>query len=270
MTLWSLTARWIFPADAPPLPNGVIVIADDKIASIDRAGTRTADVDLGNVAIIPGLVNAHTHLDLSGLHGKCPPTPDFTRWLRGVIAHRRGQAADQIQADIKRGVDECIAAGTTLVGDIASQGMSWSSLVAAPLRAVVFYELLGLSMARANNAQSEGFKWLNTHIPTDTCRPALSPHAPYSVHTSLFTEASLFTDNYDVPLATHLAETREELTLLTQRSGPFVPFLQKLGVWGVEGLAESPEEIIRCCLAAGPLLFIHCNYLSPNAEMHPY
>jgi len=266
--MWSLTARWLFPVDGPPLPNGVVVIADDKIAAVLPHSSRSHDIDLGNVAILPGLVNAHTHLDLTGLRGQSPPTPDFTEWLRGVIAHRRRQTREEIDADICMGVKESIAAGTTLIGDIAAAGASWEALSQTSLRAVVFYELLGLPLTRANKVESDGFQWLDAHPPTDTCRPALSPHASYSVHTSLIQWASALTNSYAVPLATHLAETNEELELLTQRSGPLLPFLEELGVWDADGLAESPEEIIRCTLGAGPLLLIHCNYLSPEIELH--
>src|SRR4051794_18379529 len=122
MSTCSITARWLFPADGPPLANGVIVLAGDQFAAIEPHGTRTADIDLGDVAILPGLVNAHTHLDLTGLRGKCPPTPDFTQWLRGVIAHRRKQTAEQIQDEIKTGIVECIAAGGKFFGGTAGGG----------------------------------------------------------------------------------------------------------------------------------------------------
>src|SRR5439155_19461548 len=82
---WSLSARWVFPVDGPPLERGVVVIAGERIVAVEPAGGRTADRDLGNVAILPGLVNAHTHLDLTGLRGLCPPSSDFTGWLRQVI-----------------------------------------------------------------------------------------------------------------------------------------------------------------------------------------
>src|SRR5580693_7429303 len=97
---WSLTARWVFPVDGPPLERGVVVLAGSRIVAVQPTGQRSADRDLGNVAILPGLVNAHTHLDLTGMRGLCPPTPDFTKWLRGVIAHRRSQTPGQIQEDI--------------------------------------------------------------------------------------------------------------------------------------------------------------------------
>ena len=86
--LQQLTARWIFPVEQLPLARGTITIQGDRILSVDKAGTRTADIDLGNVAILPGFVNAHTHLDLSDALGQCPPTPTSPPGS-AVIAFRR-------------------------------------------------------------------------------------------------------------------------------------------------------------------------------------
>ena len=86
---WTLTARWVFPVSAPPLEGGTVTIANERIVAVEPHGTRRADLDLGDAAVLPGLVNAHTHLDLSGLRGLAPPSSDFVGWLRQVIAHRR-------------------------------------------------------------------------------------------------------------------------------------------------------------------------------------
>ena len=145
----SLTARWVFPVDGPPIERGVVTVLGERIDAVDPPGKRTPDIDLGNAAILPGLVNAHTHLDLSGLRGKCPPSPDFVGWLRQVIAHRRTTTPEQTEADIRAGLAECLRFGTTVVGDIASGGASWDALAEAPLWAVVYFELLGLSQDRA-------------------------------------------------------------------------------------------------------------------------
>src|SRR5437870_501988 len=100
----TLTARWLFPVDQPPLARGTITIHDDKIVAVEKAGTRTADIDLGNAAILPGFTNAHTHLDLSDALGRCPPIPDFTEWLRRVIAHRRSQTPQDAAKAIEIGL----------------------------------------------------------------------------------------------------------------------------------------------------------------------
>src|SRR5205085_9922625 len=141
----SFTARWVFPVAGPPLGRGVVTVRGDRVEAVEPSGARTADEDFGNAAIIPGLVNPHTHLDLSGARGLIPPTdPDhFTDWLRGVIAYRRSRTPEQVQADTRAGLAECLRCGTTLVGDIAAGGASYPAVSAAPVRAVLFWEVIG-------------------------------------------------------------------------------------------------------------------------------
>src|SRR6266446_6547967 len=100
----SLTACWVFPVAGPPLPGGVVTIRGERIVAIEPHGSRKADHDLGNVAVLPGFVNTHTHLDLSGLRGQALPSADFIGWLRQVIAFRRSRTPEQVQQDIRAGL----------------------------------------------------------------------------------------------------------------------------------------------------------------------
>lgn len=246
------TAHWIFPVDASPLERGTITIDEGKIAAIEPHGTRTPDIDLGNVAILPGFVNAHTHLDLTGTRGLCPPSPDFTQWLRSVIAYRRARTPEQVQSDIAAGIAACVRYGTTLIGDISSGGGSWDLLTRSPCRAVVFRELLGLTEARADESLRDAASWLHSDA-----RRGLSPHSPYSVRSTVYSVLS----TQRAPIATHLAETQAELQLLRDRKGPFVDLLKELGVWDPSGLIAGHVDVIRA-LPRG--IFVHCNYLPPN------
>lgn len=267
MTSFTLTARWIFPVSRPPLANGLLTVTGDRITAVEPHGRRKPDVDLGDVAVLPGLVNAHTHLDLTGLRGQCPPTDDFTAWLRSVVRHRSQVAREQIESDIRAGLAESLRHGTTLLGDISAEGMSWSILTDAPVRSIVFYELIGLTQERANNALEAALDWLMVDPTTRNCRPGLSPHAPYSVRANLFAQAAMLAHQLHCPLAVHLAESREELELLNHRSGPFVAFLKDLGVWDSDGLAASVEEVLALCGRKIPALFVHGNYLPPSTPI---
>jgi cytosine/adenosine deaminase-related metal-dependent hydrolase len=264
---WTLAARWIFPVSSPPMSDGIITIAGERIAAVEPRAGRNADVNLGDVAILPGIVNSHTHLDLSGLRGKCPPSADFTAWLRRVIAHRRSMTPQQIEADVRAGLAESLRHGTTLLGDITAAGASWPILADAPLRSVVFYEMLGLTKERGEQSWEAGRTWLETHPPTNHCRPGLSPHAPYSVRTDLFARAALLARRPKRPITIHLAESREELELLHHHRGPFVPFLKDLGVWDAGGLASSPACIMKVVDQPIPKLFVHGNYLASSARI---
>ena len=260
-----LSARWIFPVAAAPLERGTVTVQGDRIVAIEAKGSRTPDIDLSNSAIIPGLVNAHIHLDLSGLRGQVPPSPDFTAWLKEIIAHRRAQTTEQILADARAGLAEALRYGTTLLGDVASEGLTWPILADSPCRSVVFREMLGLPAHRALSAWKDAMKWMSEHPDTESCWAGLSPHAPYSVHHSLIRAA---TGNGF--LATmHLTESSAEMELLGKHQGPFVNFLRELGVWEEDGLSPSLDWILWQCARAPAMLLAHGNFLSPDAAIPP-
>lgn len=269
------TARWVFPVAGPPLPDGSITVRGDRIEAVSPAGDRKPDINLGNVALVPGLVNAHTHLDLSGARGLIPPTdPDhFTDWLHGVIAYRRSQAPEAVQPNIRAGLAECLRAGTTLIGDITVGGMSWNAVSHAPTRAYLFWEVIGLNLERYQSVLDEyslkaGMSWFDDTQPalypgTPLCRWATSPHSPYSANHDA-ARGQLFIGG----TAIHLAESPAEIELLAAKAGPFVPFLQELGVWDptvfTAGLLDFFPTYHR---ARPPVLFIHCNYLPTDAPL---
>jgi aminodeoxyfutalosine deaminase len=257
-----LTTRWVFPVTEIPLEHGTVAVQHGRIVSVDPPGTRTPDIDLGNAAIIPGLVNAHTHLDLTGLRGKIPPDNDFVGWLRKVIAHRRTASTEETTDDIHNGLQQALDTGTTLLGDISSGGASWNILTQAPLRAVCFRELLGLTPARVQQAWNELIAWSAQHPDTPTCRQAVSPHAPYSVHKAMIEAAARIW-----PICIHLAESPAEQLLLEEHDGAFVPFLQDLGVWYPDGLAPSWDWLVWRSSRAASVLFAHANYLPSSTPI---
>lgn len=261
----TLTARYIFPVHRPPLKNGVLEIRGDRIAGVRSPDQRPADFDFGNAAIVPGFVNAHTHLDLSGASGLIPPSADFIDWLRKVIAYRAGRSRFEVEQDIREGIADCVRFGTTLIGDIAHEGLSTDALLAAPLRSIVFRELIGLTFEAVAKTW-EGFRWWREAFPeSKTCKPGVSPHAPYSASEYLFFMAA--TSN--LPLATHLAESPHEVELLERHGGPFAEFLQRLGVWEPDGLAPGLDRVIELCQRSTTPSFVHGNYLRPDAPISP-
>jgi cytosine/adenosine deaminase-related metal-dependent hydrolase len=246
-----------------------VTVDGDRIAAVEPRGVRAADVDLGNVAVIPGLVNAHTHLDLSGARGRTPPTDaaHFTDWLRSVIAYRRSRTPAEVQADVRAGLAECLAAGTTLVGDITAGGASYPAVSAAAVRATVFWELIGLSRERFRAALDAMDRKTRSPAPewpdTPRVRWGRSPHAPYSA-------------NHDEARAylwggatIHLAESPAELELLAGRAGPFVPFLQSFGIWDPDEFRAGLGDFLVEPAPDRGGLFVHCNYLPPDTPFAP-
>jgi cytosine/adenosine deaminase-related metal-dependent hydrolase len=275
MSFQSYTARWILTAAGSPVENGILVVRDDKIEAVEPKGTCKADVDLGNVALIPGLVNAHTHLDLSGARGLIPPTdPEhFTDWLKGVIAYRRTRTPEQLQRDIREGLAESMKAGTTLIGDITSGGASWDVVARSDVRSVLFWEIIGLTEERYSQQVNLMGELTGTSLNAEPpfrfpvnqkCRWELSPHSPYSAN-QFYSSGQLVLGG-----AIHLAESPGEIELLSSKSGPFVAFLQELGLWNPNLITATLKDYCRFSeLFKKPQILVHANYLSPNVLLGP-
>lgn len=268
MASLTFTARWLFPVDGPPLPRGTLSIAGERITAVEPAGRRPADIDLGNVALVPGFVNAHTHLDLCDAAGKLPLTHDFTAWLRQVIHHRRQQTQEQLEPAIREGVEQSLQFGVVALGDISAQGASWEHLSRSPLDAVIYREAIGLKNESADASFERVREWCETRPASARCRPGISPHAPYTVGRRLLERlVALQTANQKagvlLPFAIHLGETRDELSLLAKREGAFIAFLKDLGVYDAAALLPGAEPWLSC--SSIPSTFVHGNYLDPQA-----
>ena len=175
-------------------------------------------------------------------------------WLRKVVDQRRGGSEQTHKNTIGRNLKASIEAGTTLLADTTTAGLSWEQVAAASLRAVVFAELIGLKRYRGLQTSDAAWNWLATIRPENQvaacARPGLSPHAPYSTSEWLYHKAA----GSRLPLATHLAEMPEELRLLEHRDGPLREFLEDLGAWDDdwEPLARAPPTTSAAASYATP------------------
>jgi cytosine/adenosine deaminase-related metal-dependent hydrolase len=264
----TLAARYVFPVEGPPIPDGRVSIADGRVVRLGPAGQGPEpDIDLGNVAITPGFVNAHTHLELDPIEAEAAGGPeDEIAWLRRVVDRRRSGLPGSGAEAAARNVRASVAAGTTLVADVTTAGQSWKPIATAPLRAVVFAELIGLHRLRGIETSALAFDWLaevRTDDPAATIRPGLSPHAPYSTAGWLYHRAA----SSKLPLTTHLAEMPEEAELLATHRGRLREFLEDLGAWddGWEPIGARPADYIRRGeLRQADWLVAHGNYIDPT------
>jgi aminodeoxyfutalosine deaminase len=263
----TIGARYVYPVDGPPIENGCLTIEHGRIAWVGSSTDRSCDMNLGNVAIVPGFVNAHTHLELASLSPPGCDEENEVSWLRHVVAQRRAGQDETIRATAKRNVQAATEAGTTLLADIATAGVSWESVAAAPLRAVVFAELIGLKRNRGLEISEMAWNWLGSIRPeaqvAACARPGLSPHAPYSTAGWLYHKAVASR----MPLSTHLAEMPEELRLLQHRDGPLRGFLEDLGAWDDEWepIGPRPADYVRKGeLRNADWLIAHGTYLEPD------
>ncbi len=259
-------ARWLFPGLRAPLENATIDVEQGRIVAIAPQSDAPAR-NLGNVAVIPGLVNAHAHLEFSNLPAPIEPRLPFTAWLTALIAHRRANPAERATA-IDRGSCECVQAGTTVVGEIATAGWQPALVPQPGLQVVAFHEALGLSPDR----KPEQLRLARAHVERAAAKDTaafvwgLSPHAPYTVHPELFHGLVDLAAEYAAPLAMHLAETQSELELLDQGTGEFVAFLRDLGVWQPNAIdrGSRPLDYLAGLARLPRVLVIHANYLADD------
>ena len=263
----SLRSRFVFTAAGRPLRDAVVSLAGGRIAAIDKTRTSQAAVDLGNVAILPGLINAHTHLEFSDcaapLDGPGMPLP---QWIRAVVDYRRQRSEPQHQAAVLAGLAECSRFGTTAVGEIATAGWPLEILSPGPhaaLEATVFREFIGLSNRwLAGNAIT-----VREHLALALQHPflaGLSPHAPYTAHPELVERLAALSLVAGVPLAMHLAESPEELELLQTGAGPLQKLLVDLDAWDHRAIrpGKTPLDYLRRLRAGRRALVIHGNFLT--------
>lgn len=267
-----LLARWIFPVDQPPIERGVIEIVDGVISSVaPLTGRPGADVtDLGDVAIIPGLVNAHAHLEFSSLDRPIEPALPFTDWIGRLLAHRRERTGSLSQF-IHAGVHEAATSGASLVGDIVTGDWSPDCDPEGAVSVVAFRELIGLlpdqsasqlDLAKQHIADCRAVEKTGQRI----LLPAVSPHAPYSVSPQLFHDLVALARTEKVPLCIHLAETQAELQLLESGAGEFFEMLTRFDLWrdGTIPKRSRPMDYLKPLGELPNALIAHGNYLADD------
>jgi cytosine/adenosine deaminase-related metal-dependent hydrolase len=239
-------APWILPIAEPPIRDGWIVTDRDRIVAYGAYGavTRRAashaesrEVDLGQVAVLPGLVNAHTHLELSYLRDEVPPASEFLTWIRSLMAARRQRSptAPVILEAMDEAIAESAASGTAVVGDISNTLVSFPALVRSPLAAVVFFEVLGFNVTDANALIEHACGEIEALGATDRVRASLAAHAPYSVAPLVFRAIRKAIDSDPfAPCSVHLSESVEEVEFIRTGRGPWRGFLETVGVWNAE------------------------------------
>jgi cytosine/adenosine deaminase-related metal-dependent hydrolase len=268
-----LRARWILSIVDRPLLNGWIALDRGRVAAVGRAGASLPFrddaplVDLGAMAVLPPLVNAHTHLELAWMAGKVPPASSFIAWVRQMMAARR--TAMPSPADVDAAIDTAIAAhrstGTGLVGDVSNTLASVAALRNSPLSGVVFHELIRLRARDADAVLEAGLDAVARQGPSTRVPVSLAPHAPYSVSPQLFQGIRSALGRMPfLPSTVHLGESPEEIEFLAHGTGPWRQLLEDLGAWDPEWQPPrcGPAEYLQRMGVLGPrLLVVHgCHF----------
>jgi cytosine/adenosine deaminase-related metal-dependent hydrolase len=248
-------ASWIVPISEPPFRDGWLAVDRGRIVALGAAGKRVLEdgaevVDLGDVAVLPGLVNAHTHLELSYLRDEVPPASQFVTWIRSVMK-ARNERPDPSGPEILRAVDaalnEAVACGTAIVGDISNTLVTVEPLTRSSLAAVVFYELIRFNTQEPETVVAGAVRAIEALAPSDRVHVSLAAHAPYSVAPLVLRAIRQAVDREPfLPCSIHLSESAEEIEFIRTGGGPWRTLLEELGSWNPAWVPPggSPVEFL--------------------------
>lgn len=273
MNLRIIAARYVLPISEPPINDGAVALDGARIAAVGTLeGIRTrfpaADIeDLGDAAVLPGLVNCHSHLEISSMRGALDAYEhDFSAWLLRLTELRKDLSPEDILASAALGAEEAVRAGVTCLGDIGRFGEAGlSAMLNAGLRGVLFQETSFSADDRTADADLVDLqRKIGTlrEQETDLVRVGVSPHSPYTVGPKLFRGISNWASAASLPITIHAAESLSECELLQTGRGFFTEVYKKYGVeW------SSPHcSPIRYLYELGILehrpLLAHCVHVS--------
>lgn len=262
-----LAAAWVVPVEGPPVRNGWVAVRDGRIAAVGAGDDPEARAwgprrDLGSVVLVPGLVNAHVHFELSWLRGQVSPAGEFTAWVKQLLAARGGvERPDdpRVVEAAAAAASEARALGTVAVGDISNSLMSVAPIEQAGLSGIVFHELLGFRetdgalVARTREARAEAGRQCRR------VRVAVAPHAPYSVSAELFRAIRDEAGATGAPaISVHVGESPAEMQLLNDGTGEWARMLRAMGAWREDWRppATGPVEYLDELGLIGPTTLV--------------
>jgi 5-methylthioadenosine/S-adenosylhomocysteine deaminase len=264
-------ARWVLPICAPPIEHGAVGVDGGRIAYVGpRARAPAGEVrDLGLAALLPGLVNVHTHLELTVMRGFLEDL-DFQPWLwRLTTARRSVLSRDDLADSARAGIAEGLLAGITTYADTCESGVVLDALVATGVRGVMYQEVFGPSPDQCADAIAGLRQKVIALQPAQTplVRLGVSPHAPYSVSDDLFAATADLSREAGLPVAVHVAESEAEMEYVAGGGGPFAESQRTRGLRVVARGTTPILALERTSLLERRPLLIHCvQATSPEIE----
>ena len=273
-----LRARRVVPVSSPPLDDGAVelrggcIVRVGRWADLAREGTASAVQDLGDVVLLPGLVNAHAHLDYTRLAGQIAPTRSFADWIKSILAAKSAWSDADFEPSWREGALQMLATGTTSVANIESMPALVPGLRAGtPLGVHSFVEITGVRSRRdPSEMLREALAHLEAWIPAvDKAGPGrarqggvgLSPHAPYSTSPGLLALTPEAARGRGCRVTMHVAESHEEFEMFMYRRGAMHEWLRGQRPDDDCGHGSPVRHVARHGLLGPGFLAVHVNYL---------
>ena len=254
-------AKWVLPMDAPPIEDGEIVVEDGIIIEARARQALAAECrDFGEAVLMPGLVNAHSHLEYTALRGFLEDIAFFP-WIRALTAAKASLTADDWLWSARLGALECAASGITTLGDNSDAGVTMRVLSESGLRGTVYQELFGIddrepigpiiAALQAKIAASQKYA-------SDRLAVGVSPHALYTIRPALFAAINAYVAAEHLPISVHIAESSAESLLTEFGTGPFAEMYARRGItWEIPHLTPTAYAAVLGTLGPSTLA-VHC------------
>ena len=232
-----VSASWVVPIEGQPIPDGAVLVgqngrilavgSDSEVPSPPATHTER----FPDATLLPGLVNAHTHLELTGLENPGDPA-DFSGWIRRIRQLKQARSPEEYRQAAREGLAQCWRAGVTTIADTGDSGSVIEVLAEMGGRGVAYQEVFGPhpDQTASSLAQLERALERLGRFTSDRVRLGVSPHAPYTVSGPLYRAVAELADRDDLPIAVHLAESRAESELIASGTGPFAEAWRGRGI----------------------------------------
>jgi aminodeoxyfutalosine deaminase len=250
-----------------PIENGELIIEGGEIVAISPVEDEAEEtLDLSDHLLMPGFVNAHSHLGLSALEKKLTPAKTFASWIGDLIPLNVALSDEERMRGIRMGADEMKASGVTGLADYVADPALLDSIFDLGFRSVLFLETIGFKGERAEAIAEEVELILKTH--SSNCNLGIAPHAPYSVSEKLWQRLDQLAKKYGCLLSTHLAETEEEVQFIEKGGGPLVDLLKDRKAfdmsWRVPG--KTPTRYLKSLDVLSGTVAVHCNFIDDDMD----
>ncbi len=268
-----LRANWVLPISGEPLPNGEVVVENGQIVEVrSQSGTRRASdvLDFGDAILMPGLVNAHCHLEYTALRGLNDRVPFFA-WIRALVELKAQTPVDLWLPSALLGAAECIASGITFIADNTDSGVSVEALARSGLRGRIYQEVFGIESEPDDETILNQLKekldalrrTLAKHEATERVSLGIAPHAVYTVRDSLLKALVQHARSQSLPLSIHAAESSEEVALTRSGSGAFAELFAQRGIDYLHPRVPPVEYLNQAGVLGADTQLVHCVRVEP-------
>jgi cytosine/adenosine deaminase-related metal-dependent hydrolase len=259
----------VLPVSRPPISNGALLISGDRIEELGSwpelaRSERDETVDLGEALLLPGLINAHCHLDYTDMAGQFPPPKIFSDWLKVITTAKGHWTQPDYAKSWLNGAQMLLRTGTTTVGDIeAMPDLLPEVWKLGGLRVVSFLEMIGITGRRKPEAILQEALTRIDSLKTARCCAGLSPHAPYSTLPELLTLSAAAARRRSLRMCVHVAESAQEFEMFVNGRGEMFEWLRRSTRDMSDcGLGSPVRHLAQCGVLGENLLAVHVNYLA--------